>query len=49
MNETLWHALFTGVAQFRGDLTYLTIDGDTYEKPGFDTAQETITYVRLLN
>jgi mycothiol synthase len=28
MNEELWRALFTGVPQFRGDLTYLAMDGD---------------------
>ena len=28
MNEELWGQLFTGVPQFRGDLSYLAMDGD---------------------
>lgn len=29
MNEELWDQHFTGVPQFRGDLTYLAMDGET--------------------
>jgi hypothetical protein len=28
INETLWQQLFTGVPQFRSDLTYLVMNGD---------------------
>ncbi|MBV7333845.1 GNAT family N-acetyltransferase [Chloroflexi bacterium TSY] len=29
MNEELWHQFFTGVPQFRGDLTYLAMEEET--------------------
>jgi ribosomal protein S18 acetylase RimI-like enzyme len=29
MNEEAWREFFTGVPQFRGDLTYLAMDGDS--------------------
>jgi hypothetical protein len=29
MNESLWREYFTAVPQFRGDLTYIVLDGDT--------------------